>query len=307
MIGLRTAKRVVRRLLVNGQGSHAVLFYGAAGSGKHALARMLVQAWICQTPGPEGACGTCRACGAYLRGNAADFLVVRPQGNSRIIPNRAIAPPGEPDEPPPVLEFFRSLPLLGRHKVVLIEDADRMNSAAYNALLKTLEEPHPHAKLILTTPQIGAIPATILSRCLAIACETPTPEELKQAFPGAKPEEIGIAEGAPGRLHDVMNRRELYDAIIAFSLGLKRRSPREALAASDGLRKLGESIDDALKCGTRTANAEALALVATVLARDPESPPEWPQWIAEAHRRIVGNGSAAVVCDALFAKMLRKR
>lgn len=306
LAGLRTAKRVVRRLVAGEGGAHAVLLYGTAGSGKNALAHMLAQAWLCQNPGTEGADGTCRACGAFSRGSNSDFLHVQPQGNSRIIPLKAIAASSDqkPEDPPHVQQFFRTLPLVSKHKVVLIEDADRMNSSAFNALLKTLEEPLPHARLILTTPQVGALPATILSRCLALACEAPGEEELRQLFPDASPDEIRLAEGTPGRLATILARREMYGAILAFAKRLPKRAGGEALVASEGLRKIGESIDDATGCGVRAANAEALALLATCLARDPEAPPEWTQYITEAHRRIVGNGAPAVVFDALFAKML---
>jgi DNA polymerase-3 subunit delta' len=309
LAGLRTAKRVVRRLVAGEGGAHAVLLYGAPGSGKNVLARLLAQAWLCQNPGPQGADGECRACGAFSRNTNSDFLVVQPQGNSRIIPLKAIAPSDDQkaDDPPHVQEFFRTLPLVSRHKVVLIEDADRMNASAFNSLLKTLEEPLPHARLILTTPQIGALPATILSRCLALACEVPQEEELRRLFPQATDDEIRLAEGTPGRLAEILNRREMYGLVLDYAKRLRKRSPGEALVASEGLRKIGEAIDDATSCGVRAANADALSLLAVCLARDPETPPEWTQYVAEAHRRIVGNGAPAVVFDALLAKMLVRK
>ncbi|MGV3618469.1 MAG: AAA family ATPase [Fimbriimonas sp.] len=306
LAGLRTAKRVVRRLVADQGAGHAVLLYGAPGSGKNALARMLVQAWLCQRPGPEGADGTCQSCGAFGRGSNSDFLLVQPQGNSRIIPLKAIAPSADQkaDDPPHVQEFFRTLPLLSRHKVVLIEDADRMNASAFNSLLKTLEEPLPHARLVLTTPQIGALPATILSRCLALACEAPGEDELRSLFPDATEEEIRLAEGTPGRLAAILARREMYGQVLAYAKRLRTAGAPEALVASEGLRRIGDAIDDATGCGVRAANAEALSLLAICLARDPEAPPEWTQYVTEAHRRIVGNGSPPVVFDALLARML---
>lgn len=297
------------RELANGRsGIHAVLLYGAPGSGKNLLADLVAQAWLCRNPGPDGADGECRACGAFERDTNADFLRVSPVGPSRIIPVKAITndKPDE-DDPIPIITFFRTMPLMSRHKVALIESAERMNASANNALLKTLEEPHPHAKLILTTETVGLILPTILSRCLVVACEAPTATELRHAFPDATAEEILMAEGTPGRLRHLIEHRAAYQRLAAFATSLRRRSGGEALVASEELRVAADGLEKSLRCGARAANAEALEMLAIVLARDPQSPPEWAQFATEAHRRIVGNGAAGMVFDALMTKMLLGR
>lgn len=309
LIGLRTAKRIVRRLIGAEERGQSVLLYGAPGSGKNALAEILTQAWLCTNPQADGPCGECRACKAFGRDTSADFLRVRPQGLSRIIPVKAIGPSNDrkPEDPPSVQEFLRTLPLLSRKKVVVIEDADRMNGPSFNSLLKTLEEPAPHARLILTTPQIGALPATILSRCLAIACESPELDEVRARFSEASVEEIRLAEGAPGRLRAVLELRELNTRLIAFSENLLRRSPTEALVAADELRGLAEELEDATSMGVRAANAEILARLANLTARNPQSPPEWTHHLVEAHRRVVANANPSVVFDSVMAAMLMRR
>lgn len=309
LIGLRTAKRIVRRLIGTEERGQSVLLYGAPGSGKNALAEILTQAWLCTAPTPEGPCGECRACKAFGRDTSADFLRVRPQGLSRIIPVKAIGPSNDrkPEDPPSVQEFLRTLPLLSRHKVVVIEDADRMNGPSFNSLLKTLEEPASHARLILTTPQIGALPATILSRCLAIACESPDLAEVRSRFSEASVEEIRLAEGAPGRLRAVLELRELNAKLIDFSEGLIRRNPTESLVAADELRGLAEDLEEATSMGVRAANAEILARLANLTARNPESPPEWTHHLVEAHRRVVANANPSVVFDSVMAAMLMRR
>jgi DNA polymerase-3 subunit delta' len=305
LIGLGTAKKVVRRLAGDERAIHAILLYGPKGAGKSELAKIVTKQWLCKEPTPEGADDTCRACMAYERGNSPDLLIIEPQGLSRIIKNDAIinASP-EGDDPLPLLTFFRTSPMFSRHKVAIIRDAHRMNGSSANALLKTLEEPHPHAKLLLTTDTVGSILPTVLSRCLAVACETPTEKDIAAAFPDATPEEIRFAEGAPGRLSLILSHRELYARLLRFARSLPHRGAAEALVVSEEFQSIVEGFQSANETGVRAANAEALDALAIYFAREPSCPPFWTQQIIEAHRRIVGNGGSSVVLDALFTGLL---
>lgn len=269
---------------------------------------MVAQAWLCRQPTEEGADGSCRACAAFDRGNNADFLRIVPQGPSRIIPVKSITNDSpKDDDPTPVISFFRTMPMMSRHKVALIESAERMNASAANALLKTLEEPHPHAKLILTTESAGSILPTILSRCLAVACESPTLADLRSRFPEATEEDLRLSEGTPGRLVRLMENRGAYGRIAGFARRLLSLPQGSALVAADELRQISEAVEKALGCGMRAANAETLEVLAIYLAREPSAPPEWTQRITEAHRRIVANGAAGIVFDALMANLLMAR
>jgi len=308
LIGLGSAKRVLREIIPGNSGVHAVLLYGSAGSGKNVLASLLAQAWMCQSPTPDGADGTCRACGAFERDKNVDFLHITPQGPSQIIAVKAITNDSpKDDDPVPVLSFFRTMPLMSRHKVALIEAADAMNVSANNALLKTLEEPYPHAKLILTTDSIGKILPTILSRCVAVACEAPSLLELRDAFPEATADEIRMADGTPGRLRHLLTHRAAYEGITRLARTMLRRRRGEALVAAEDLRQVAEGLEAALKCGMRAANAETLEMLALFFSREPGAPPEWTHDIAEAHRRVMRNGQASLIFDALATKMLGQR
>jgi DNA polymerase-3 subunit delta' len=309
LIGLSSAKRLVLRLARGDLGTHAVLLYGVPGSGKQHLARLLAQAWLCQTPTSDGACGECRACLAFERGNASDFLMISPQGASRIIVSRQISEPPDkkPDDPIPLITFFRTLPVQARHRVGLIEDAHRMNRTTSNGLLKTLEEPHPHAKIILTTDSVGGVAPTILSRCLAVACELPSEEELDGIAAGASADVIRMASGAPGRVMDALKKPEVYGRIGDFGRSLYSRPAGGGLKASDEFRELSEALALQNASGARAANALALELLAVFLAREPGTPPAWTQAVIDAHRRIQGNASAPIVFDALFCQMLMER
>lgn len=295
--GLDGAKRLLMRLARGDAETHAILLYGPEGSGTEELADILAQAWLCLSPGPEGADGTCRACGAFERGNVSDLLRIDPMGPSRIIRLGQITQKGKEDEAiVPLREFFLTLPLMARHKVAVIRDAHRMNNDSANALLKTLEEPLPHAKLVMTTDSIGSVLPTILSRCLAVACELPESDQL----PPATADELRLSEGAPGRLRTIQAAPDRYKAITDFGRRLKERRKGEAVRLADDFREIAERIPAE---NARAANAEALALLAVWLAREPEINPMWPQLVIEAHRRIQGNGSPGLVFDALFAQL----
>lgn len=305
LAGLGSAKRALRALLAHGEGVHAVLLYGAEGAGKGKLARVLSQAWTCAKPDADGgACGTCAVCGAFGRGNCADFQWIDPYGPSRWLRLGCIhevTPPDKDFTGVPVLEFLRSGPLSARHKVVVLNDAHRMNAAAANALLKTLEEPHPFAKLILLTPTVGSVLPTILSRCLAIACELPSDEERSARFPEIDADAWALAANAPGRATRHREHADLYVPIAEFARNLPRRPRGAALALADEFRALAEPLAKARNLPTRTALGEALELLALAVVRSSDPDPEFAQRVVEAHRRIEGNANPGMTLDALFA------
>jgi hypothetical protein len=307
LIGLHEAKRVVRKIS-SGEGAvHAVLFYGIAGSGKEELASALAQYWLCRNPDPaSGADGTCQPCGAFERKTNPDLLRLIPSGASSIIGIKHFheRDPHKDEDPLPLMPFMRTGPIMSRHKVALISDAHRMNGDASNSLLKILEEPQPHTKLVLTTDSVGGIAPTILSRCLAVACSLPSEADLRSHFSDATDDDVLLAEGAPGRMSAVLANAEPYRAVVRFARDLRTKRKPEALATADQLRGIADKIGSARGLNARAANAETLSVLATVLTRDPACPPGLAQAAIEAHRRVLGNGNPTIVLDALFAQAL---
>lgn len=153
------------RTLHDGTFVHAYLITGLEGMGKRTLARLLAQYWLCQAPeGEKRPCGVCRACQQVRDGTHADLVI--------IAPGKPINPDVRPDmKSIPVDEIRALIAITARHtfeggrRVVLIEQADKMNPPAQNALLKTLEEPVPGTIFLLMTESPSLLLPTIVSRC----------------------------------------------------------------------------------------------------------------------------------------------
>ncbi|HVT13959.1 MAG TPA: hypothetical protein VHE55_16975 [Fimbriimonadaceae bacterium] len=297
--GLESAKRVVLGL-ISGSAVQAVLFYGMRGSGKNRLAQILAKAWLCRQPTKEGACGECQACLAFDRKRSADYLEIEPVGASRIIRLGAISPtsPEDDDYPIPAQMFLRTPPLAARSRVVSISEAERLNPRAANSLLKTLEEPPPYARFILLTESVGAILPTVLSRCLAVACEVPA------GLVGFEDWALSVAGGAPGRARELQDHAAIYRRIYEFAVSLPRRSPAEALLAAEQFTALADSLQAARKLAARAADAEALQVLAAAYRALPDARPAALQAMTETHRRILGNANAGSAFDALFATVV---
>lgn len=173
--GIAAADRLAAQTAA-GQISHAWLLTGPAGSGKRRVAFALAAALVCER-GPGVACGECSGCARALRDRHPDVHHVEPEGV--IIPVDVVREAVIP-------EASRS-PFEASYKVFVIEDADRMNDAAQNALLKTLEEPQPDTVFVLVSDHEEEVLETIRSRCRT---------ERLEPLPLAKVAELLVAAGA---------------------------------------------------------------------------------------------------------------
>ena len=180
---------------------HALLVHGPDGIGKHALALGFAQALLCETPRPDGlACGHCPSCRYAVAGQHPDLARVEllaPDDDGTLTESDTITI----DRIRALTEFVQLTSHRQRAKVAVIAPADRMNVAAANALLKTLEEPPPDTYLILVTAQPGRVAPTILSRCRRLAAPVPAAEEARGwlAEHGVASPELVLAQmgGAP--------------------------------------------------------------------------------------------------------------
>ena len=161
--------------LDNGRMSHAMLFCGPAHLGKRAVAERLARRALCRTPGGDGEpCGHCRSCQLFAAGTHPDCSIVSFVMNKEGTRLRTEI----------VIDQIRALsaklaltPQYGGAQIVIVDPADAVNHAAFNALLKTLEEPQPGRYLWLLSAQPARLPATIRSRCQRLEFPLPPREE----------------------------------------------------------------------------------------------------------------------------------
>ena len=228
LVGQAHVVRALRHALEAQRLHHAYLFTGTRGVGKTTLARILAKCLNCEqgvTPQP---CNQCSACSEIDAGRFVDLLEVDAATNTRV------------DEMRQLLDTAQYAPTRARYKVYVIDEVHMLSTSAFNAMLKTLEEPPEHLKFILATTDPQKIPVTVLSRCLQF--------NLKQMPPAAiadhlakllqaeaidfEPEALApIGRAAAGSMRDALS---LLDQAIAHGAGrVSLESVRDMLGAID--------------------------------------------------------------------------
>lgn len=230
LIGHERPTAVLKAALAHDRVAHAYLFYGEAGIGKRQVAIRFAQAINCDTePAPDGpdACGACRSCRQIERLTHPDCLLIVP----------------DPDQANPQIkiERIRELdqqliyrPLIGRRKVCLIDEADRMTIGATNALLKTLEEPPDHSLLVLISSRPYALPATIRSRCQHLRFSAPARAQVESALTATRQ-----LQPEDARFLALVTRNRIGEA-LRTDLGALRAQQDEfgSLLSLEGLRSV---------------------------------------------------------------------
>ncbi|MEX3612558.1 MAG: DNA polymerase III subunit gamma/tau, partial [Burkholderia gladioli] len=154
LVGQEHVVRALTHALDGGRLHHAYLFNGTRGVGKTTLSRIFAKALNCETGITSQPCGVCRACREIDEGRFVDYVEMDAASNRGV------------DEMAALLERAVYAPVDARFKVYMIDEVHMLTNHAFNAMLKTLEEPPPHVKFILATTDPQKIPVTVLSRCL---------------------------------------------------------------------------------------------------------------------------------------------
>ncbi len=244
LIGQEHVAQALVNALQSGRVAHAYLFTGARGVGKTSAARILAKALNCETGTTATPCDKCESCLAVAAGEDVDVLEIDGASNNKV------------EEVRDLRQNVGFRPTRGRYKIYIIDEVHMLSTSAFNALLKTLEEPPPHVKFIFATTEVQKIPVTILSRC----------------------QRFDFAHVGPGRIFDQLKSivgREGHQAdddalklVARRAAGSMRDSQSllDQLLASASGRLTAEHVHAVL--GT-AGDERVIDLAATILDRDP--------------------------------------
>ncbi len=244
MVGQEPVSTTLRHAVAAGTPAHAYLFTGPRGTGKTSTGRILAKAVNCERPVEGEPCNECISCVSYDEGRSLDLIELDAASNRGI------------DEIRDLRESAGYSPTAGRFKVYLIDEVHMLTDAAFNALLKTLEEPPPHVIFVLATTEPYRIPATILSRCQRFDLRlipVATIVGLLEAIGAGEGFEVApggyelIARQATGSARDAVN---LLDQVVAYH--------GATLSLEDVRSALGLVIDDRAADLARAAIARDL-------------------------------------------------
>jgi DNA polymerase-3 subunit gamma/tau len=213
LVGQEHVVRALTNALDTGRMHHAYLFTGTRGVGKTTIARIFAKSLNCERGQSAEPCGECAVCTSIDEGRFVDLLEIDAASNTGV------------DDVREVIENAQYAPSRGRFKVYLVDEVHMLSKNAFNALLKTLEEPPPHVKFLLATTDPQKLPVTVLSRCLKFNLKRLLPEQISgqmRHILGAEniayeDSAIGeLARAADGSLRDGLS---LLDQAIAYGGG----------------------------------------------------------------------------------------
>lgn len=218
--------RALSNALDSGRMHHAYLFTGTRGVGKTTIARIFAKSLNCERGQSADPCGECAVCTAVDEGRFVDLLEIDAASNTGV------------DDVREVIENAQYAPTRGRFKVYLVDEVHMLSKNAFNALLKTLEEPPPHVKFLLATTDPQKLPVTVLSRCLKFNLKRLLPEQISGqmrhilAAENIACDDSAIAElarAADGSLRDGLS---LLDQSIAYGGGAVQADDVRAMLGS---------------------------------------------------------------------------
>jgi DNA polymerase-3 subunit gamma/tau len=256
VVGQRLITETLKNAILTQRVAHGYIFSGARGVGKTTTARILAKALNCVQGPTTTPCGECPACQEIAAGNALDVLEIDAASNRGI------------DEIRELRETVRYLPARDRYKVFIIDEAHMLTTEAFNALLKTLEEPPPRSLFVLATTEPHKLPSTIQSRCQHFAFRLLDYAEIYsrlEAVAAAEkiPADAGalsaLAQAAEGSLRDALS---LLDQVIA-SCGERLEDMRVRQALGVVPTQVLYEVVEAVHAGDSRAVLERVGRVAT--------------------------------------------
>jgi len=242
LVGQDAASRALQGAIIGGRVAHAYLFSGSRGTGKTSAARLLAKALNCTGRPRDSAepCNVCQSCVEMTAGSALDLIEIDAASNRGI------------DEIRDLREKVNLAPALGPKKIYIIDEAHMLTEPAFNALLKTLEEPPPHVVFVLCTTDAQKIPLTVIGRCQQFVFRRLGEEQIIERLTHiANAEKVSvdadamrlIARTAQGSMRDAVG---LLDQLVPLAEGpISLESARSLLGIADP-RLLEGLLDDVL-------------------------------------------------------------
>ena len=272
VVGQEHVVRTLQNAVEQGQVHHAYLFVGSRGTGKTSMAKILAACLNCERGPTIEPCGACDSCTAIARASSLDVIEMDAASNNSVEDIRDLR------------ESVAFAPVSGRRKVYILDEAHMLSTAAWNAFLKTLEEPPPGTVFVLATTEAAKVPATVIDRCHRFDFQRPSVEDISHVLrrtAQAESIEIGpeaiaaLARSATGSFRDALgtleqllaysgSQIELADVLavlgIADSALLERTV--DAVAASDArgaLLALAECADSGRDAASFASDLETRA------------------------------------------------
>ena len=230
MVGQEHVVRALENALAQQRLHHAYLFTGTRGVGKTTLARIVAKALNCETGVTATPCGRCGACTEIDGGRFVDLLELDAASNTQV------------DNMRELLENALYAPAAGRYKVYIIDEVHMLSRNAFNAMLKTLEEPPPHVKFILATTEPHKVPVTVLSRCLQFNLKQLPQQQIR------------------GRLQHILEAEKLRYEDVAL--------PLIARAAQGSMRDALSLLDQAIAHGGGSVGLESVRAMLGAVGQD---------------------------------------
>lgn len=288
MIGQEHITRSLRNALAQNRTRHAYLFSGPRGTGKTTLARIMAKAVNCLNPDASlRPCDVCASCVAVNEGRYLDLIEIDAASNNGV------------DDVRELRDKIGFSPNEGRFKVYVIDEVHRFSSAAFDAILKTLEEPPEHAIFILATTELDKVPATIKSRCLKFEFR-----RVPVATVAYRLKQIAEAEGVridPAAL-DLVARQgtgsvrdsiSLLDQLIADTSVYITREDAEQILGAAGYQAVGDLVQALLERDT----AKGLAILNTALEQGADPRQFGGQLVEHLHNVLLAQVGGVTLID----------
>jgi DNA polymerase III subunit gamma/tau len=244
VVGQRPVVKTLQNSILRNRVAHAILFSGVRGVGKTTLARIMAKAINCENGPAQNPCNTCKSCLAITAGASLDLTEIDGASNRGIQEIRELK------------EKIRFLPTSSKYKIIIIDEVHMLTPEAFNALLKTLEEPPAHVYFMFATTELHKIPITILSRCQRYELKRVAPVEL-----GRHLRKLAEADG-------VQIEQGALDLIVREADG----SVRDGLSLLDQVFSFGDkeiSTDDVIQVLGLVSREVVLKLTRALLENDP--------------------------------------